>query len=75
MVNLIKNKFGKTIGWELKPITKEEQEIVAEIRDLQFFGHDDTYPEYNGLELINPELGKRSDNIKSISWLMKKYHK
>ena len=73
MVHLIKNEFGKTIGWELKPITPEEQQIVAKIRDLQFFGFDDTYPEYNGLTLIDPKLGKRSDNIKSIGWLMRKY--
>jgi len=42
---------------------------------MQFFGMDDTYPEYNGLQLIEPSKGKKIGNIKSISWLQKKYHK
>lgn len=75
MVHLIKNEFGNTIGWELKPITPEEQEIVAQIRDLQFFGFDEGYPEYNGLKLKDPKLGKVIGNIESVSWLARKYQK
>ena len=40
---------------------------------LQFFGLDETYPSYNGLELIDPDKGKCAGNIKRISWLMRKY--
>ena len=75
MVHLIKNEQGHAIGWELKPTNDEEQLIAAKIRDLQFFGIDDTYPEYNGLKLIDPSKGKTLGNIESISWLQKKYHK
>lgn len=74
MVNIIKNEQGKAIGWEITPTTPEEQEIACTIRDLQFFGFGDTYPEYNGLELIDPEKGKQFGNLKRISWLQKKYH-
>jgi len=75
VVHLIKDKQGKTIGWEFKPITEEEQSIAAKVRDLQFFGFDDTAIAYNGIKLIDPEKGKQLGNIKSISWLQKKHHK
>ena len=73
MVRIIKNSEGKPIGWEMCPQTEEEHETVAIIRDLQFFGLDETYPSYNGLELIDPDKGKCTGNIKRISWLMRKY--
>ena len=73
MVNIIKNSEGRPIGWEMCPQTEEEHETVATIRDLQFFGLDETYPSYDGLELIDPDKGKCTGNIKRISWLMRKY--
>ena len=73
MVHIIKNSEGKPIGWEMCPQTEEEHKTVAIIRDLQFFGLDETYPSYNGLELIDPDKGKCTGNIKRISWLMRKY--
>ena len=73
MVRIIKNSEGKPIGWEMCPQTEEEHETVAIIRDLQFFGLDETYPSYDGLELIDPDKGKCTGNIKRISWLMRKY--
>ena len=75
MITILKNDKGQSIGWKLSPITEEEQEIVATIRDLQFFGFNETYPAYNGLELIDPYKGKTMGNIKSISWLQRKYQK
>ena len=73
MVHIIKNSEGKPIGWEMCPQTEEEHETVAIIRELQFFGLEETYPSYSGLELIDPDKGKCTGNIKRISWLMRKY--
>lgn len=73
MVHLIKNEVGKVVGWELKPVTEEDQEIAGYIRDLQFFGLDDTAVEYTGLKLIDPQKGKQFGNIKSIGWIQKRY--
>ena len=75
MIHLIRNEYGNPIGWEMKPITPQEQEIAASIRDLQFFGFDDTYPVYDGLELIEPQRGKIIGNIKSLKWVMKRHQK
>ena len=73
MVHLVYNADNEVIGWEMRPTTPEEQEIAAIIRNMQFFGFDDTYPSYNGLELIDLDKGKTMGNIKRLSWVMKKY--
>lgn len=73
MVHLLKDEEGKVIGWEMVPTNEEEKEIAATIRDLQFFGIEDTAIQYAGLKLINPEEGKSYENFKSISWVMKKH--
>ena len=73
MVHLVYNADNKVIGWEMRPTTPEEQEIAGIIRDMQFFGFNDTYPSYNGLELIDPNKGKTMGNVKRLSWIMKKY--
>ena len=73
MVHLVYSTDNKVIGWEMRPTTPEEQEIAGTIRDMQFFGFDDTHPSYNGLELIDPNKGKTMGNLKRLSWIMKKY--
>lgn len=73
MIHLIKDEKGKTIGWKLNPITKEEQETAAAIRDLQFFGHDDTRIVYDGLTLLDESIGKELYNIESLTWIQKKH--
>lgn len=73
MVHLIFDEQGKPIGWEMRPVTKEEQEIAATVRDLQFFGFNEKNIQYDGLELINPKLGKEQGNIKTLTWKQKKH--
>lgn len=75
MVNIIKDEKGHSIGWEMVPTTEEEQKIVGTVRDLQFWGLKDTYPSYNGLELLDPKKGKVLGNIKRISWVQNKHQK
>ena len=72
MVHII-YKDGKAIGWEMKPTTQQEQEMAARVRDLQFFGFDETAIGYNGLTLIDDVKGKTLGNIKSLSWVQKKH--
>jgi hypothetical protein len=74
MVHLILDHNGDAIGWELKPVTEADQIIAGQIRDLQFFGFEDTCIKYNGIELLNESKGKQHGNLKSVAWLQKKYH-
>ena len=75
MIHLIKDSKGKTIGWKLNPITKEEQELAGAIRDLQFFGCDDTKIVYDGLKLLDESKGKQLYNIESLTWIQRKHQK
>lgn len=75
MVEIIYNKDKEPVGWKMCPKTQEEQEIAAIVRDLQFFGFNETKIVYDGLELIEPEKGKTIGNIKSLSWIQKSYQK
>ena len=72
MVHII-YKDGEPIGWEMKPVTEEEQKIAAGVRNLQFFGFDETAIEYNGLKLIDGVKGKTMGNIKSLSWIQEQH--
>lgn len=71
MVHIIKDEQGNPIGWEMRPTTSEEHEVVAIVRDLQFFGFDDTHIVYEGLELIDPYKGKLTGNILKLSWIQR----
>lgn len=66
MVHLVK-KDGKVIGWEMVPTNDEERDIAAQIRNMQFFGMDETYPSYNGME--------RDDKgyVKRLSWIQNQH--
>jgi hypothetical protein len=75
MVHLILDENNKPIGWEMKPTNEEEQEVAAIIRDLQFFGSEDTAISYNGLKLIDKDKGKTLGNIESISWKQEKHQR
>lgn len=72
-VNIIYNEDGKEpIGWEMRPQTQKDHEIIATIRDLQFFGLDNDVIKYNGIQLLDPKKGKVAGNIMNISWVKRK---
>jgi hypothetical protein len=72
MVHII-YKDNEAIGWELLPTTDSEREIAAQIRDLQFFGMDETNIEYSGIKLIDREKDKSQDNLKAVRWIQKRH--
>jgi hypothetical protein len=47
-VEIIRNKEGKAVGWSIDSKDISEKNTLAIIRDLQFFGMDDTKVVYNG---------------------------
>lgn len=62
------------IGWKLEPETDQDDLVIGTIRDLQFFGFEETYPEYNGLILKDESKGKVMGNVASLSWLQREHH-
>lgn len=71
------NEQGKVIieevpiGWSVKGETQEEKYVVNTIRNLQFFGFDDTDIVYDG----RTEGSKDSSDAGTLHWVQKKYRK
>ena len=68
-VEIIKNDNGYAIGWTMQGESKEEISKLGTIRDLQFFGFDDTAIKYNGRKESND--AERSPGI--LSWIQKRF--
>lgn len=50
MVHIIFDEDNKTaIGWEMRPVTQEEQKVAATVRDLSFFCFGEEKIVYDGL--------------------------
>jgi hypothetical protein len=63
-VNLIRSKSGEIVGWEMKADIPEELSKLRVIRNLQFFGFDDTAIVYNGRKDGDDKEG----NPGTLSW-------
>ena len=70
MVHIIFDERDVPIGWEMRPTTEHEHNVAAIVRNLQFFKMGNERITYNGMELIDPEIGKQIGNIKRLSWMM-----
>jgi len=70
-IEIIKDVQGKPIGWDIVPETKEDDVTIATMRDLTFFGFDDTAIKYKGVALREQDKGKTLGNIKALHFLQK----
>lgn len=68
-VKIIKNDQGFAIGWSMEGENAEEIAKLATIRDLQFFGFDDTAIKYNGRKKSDDE----NNNPGILSWIQRKF--
>jgi hypothetical protein len=71
IVNLIKNEDGIVIGWSMTGESEEEINKTRYIRDLSFWGFDDTAIDYDGRK----ESNDTTNNPGILSWKQKKYIK
>jgi hypothetical protein len=67
LINILKNEAGKSIGWEMSGENPEEIKKLGTIRDLTFWGVDDTVIEYNGRRESNDAEG----NPGILTWKQK----
>jgi hypothetical protein len=63
-VEIIKDDKGFAIGWSMQGDNEQEINKLATIRDLQFFGFDDTAIKYAGRKESDDENG----NPGILSW-------
>jgi hypothetical protein len=66
---------NQIVGYKLIPEHETDDEAIAVIRDLQFFGmeHEGTNLVYDGLELKDQVKGKVLGNIESLKWIQEKH--
>lgn len=69
VVEIITDKNGQPIGWSMQGENKEEISKLAIIRDLQFFGFDETNIEYDGRK----QADDKNNNPGILFWKQKKH--
>ena len=67
----IKYKDGSPIGWSIKGETEEEKNKINTIRNLQFFGMDDTKIVYDG----RTESDDKNNDVGRLHYIQKGHQK
>jgi hypothetical protein len=68
-VQLIKDENGRAIGWSMQGENPEEISKLAIIRDLQFFGFDESAIKYDGRK----DSDDKNNNPGILSWKQRKH--
>jgi len=71
-IEIVLNESGNAIGWDIIPETVEDDLTVATMRDLTFFGMDDTAIKYDGMRMVDKNIGKELGNIERLCFKQKK---
>jgi hypothetical protein len=72
-IEIITNERGNPIGWDIIPETAEDNDTIATMRDLQFFGFDDSAIKYDGMRMVDDSVGKEFGNIERLCFKQKKH--
>jgi hypothetical protein len=72
-VQLIKDENGLAIGWSMQGENPEEISKLAIIRDLQFFGFDESAIRYNGRKTDHLTKEEKETNPGILSWKQRKH--
>jgi hypothetical protein len=67
-VELVKHE-GKTIGWELVAENEEDRLTLGSIRNMQFFGLDETAIVYRGVTAWKED----NNYAQTLEWRQKKF--
>lgn len=60
---------GKTAGWKLVAENEEDRLRLGSIRNMQFFGMNDTAIKYAGVK----SWSENEDYAQELAWIQKKY--
>jgi hypothetical protein len=67
-VELIKIQ-DKSVGWKVIAESDDDKKILNAVRDLSFWGMDDTKIQYAGMTSDESE-----NNVQSLRWIQKQYN-
>lgn len=68
-VELVYNKEGKVAGYDMFPETEQDVNTINAVRDMHFWGLNDTAIEYAGRKAAE------NDDIIKLRWRQRKYSK
>ena len=68
-VTIIKDKDGQPVGWTMVGENRREIDKLIDIRNLQFFGVDETSIKYNG----RTGGSDKDHNPGTLSWIQKRF--
>lgn len=66
-IEIVRDENNKPIGWEMSGENREELDKLCIIRDLQFFGFEETSIKYAGRR----ESNDSDDNPGKLTWRQK----
>jgi hypothetical protein len=74
-INLLKNEEGTGyIGYDIVPENDEDKKALGAVRDMIFFGYEDTAIKYDGIETSDDQdPKKRYLSIKRLKFRKQKY--
>jgi hypothetical protein len=72
-VEIVKSETGAPIGWNIIRESEEDDNTLAVIRNLSFFGFNDTKIMYDGFDKLNPEMEGDHGNVERIKFIQKKH--
>jgi hypothetical protein len=68
-IKILKDEDNTPIGWSMKGENKKEIAKLCDIRNLQYFGIDDTAIRYNGRKKSND----KKNNPGILSWVQQRF--
>lgn len=71
LVELIRNENNKVVGWTLQGENPEEISKLGYIRDMQFWGLDETEIVYNG----RTDSDDKNGNPGKLAWIQQREQK
>lgn len=68
-VEITKDKDGRSIGWTMEAISEKDKKAINAIRDLQFFGFDETGIRYDG------RTGGTDKSAGKLHWIQEQHQR
>ena len=71
-IELVFDKDKKPVGYNIVPETAEDDDDIAVVRNMIFFGFNEDHIEYAGFKSKDPDKGKVVGNIECLMFLKKR---
>jgi hypothetical protein len=74
-VEIVKSETGAPIGWNIIRESEDDDNTLAAMRNLAFFGFDETKIMYDGYDKVTPDMEAGHGNVERIKFIQKRHIK